>query len=54
LIGKDAREDVEYYLYEDMEDKFIELGNGKVYKLNTDEEFVEYVYDIYYKNEPTK
>lgn len=54
LIGKDAREDVEYYLYEDVDDKFIELGDWTVYPLNTDEEFVEYIYDIYYKNESTK
>lgn len=50
LIGKEAREDVEYYLYEDIEDKYIELWCGKVYKLNTDEEFVEYMYDTYSKN----
>lgn len=48
LIGKEAREDVEYYLYEDIEDKYIELWDGKVYPLTTDEEFIEYMYDIYW------
>jgi len=50
LIWESAREDVEYYLYEDMEDKYIELWSGKVYKLNTDEEFLEYMYENYSKN----
>lgn len=54
LIGEDARKDVEYYLYEDMDDKYIELWCGKVYKLNTDEEFMDYMYNIYWKNELTK